>query len=109
MVDAVELFDIAAALETQQIAAMGTAIKNGVDLAFSIARHDHRHLANRRCDIIARIGNLCRKAKEIPGRPLEDSLLFDLVLLGIGIESEWNLGQAVRGPRNSSDFVGAEL
>src|SRR5262249_20085521 len=58
VVDAAELFHIAAPLEAQQVAAMRTAIDHRVDPALAVSRDDDRRLANRRCDIIAWIGNL---------------------------------------------------
>src|SRR5215472_4761722 len=88
---------------------MRAAIDHRVDPAFVVSRDDDRGLANRRCDIIAWIGNLGCETEEIPGRALEDPLLLDLVLLGIGVEPERDLGEAVRRPRNSSHLSGAEL
>src|SRR5262252_1744801 len=100
VVDAAELF---------HIAALRAAIDHRVDPAFVVSRDDDRGLANRRCDIIAWIGNLGCETEEIPGRALEDPLLLDLVLLGIGVEPERDLGEAVRRPRNSTHRLGAEL
>jgi hypothetical protein len=109
VIDAAELFDIAAPLQAQQVAAMRAAIDDGVDVAVVVARDDDRGLADRCCDIIARIRNFRGQAQEIPGRTFEDPLLFDLVLLGVGVEPEGDLGQTVRRPRNSRCRIGNPL
>ena len=109
VIDAFDLFGVALALDAQQIAAMGAAIGKGVDAAIRIAGHDHRGLADRRGDVIAGIRNLGGEAQKAPGRTLEDPLLFEPVLLGVGIEAERDLAQTVRRPRNTPHRLGAEF
>ena len=109
VIDAADLFDVAAPLQAQQIAAMRAAVDKGVDFALGVAGDDDRGLADRRGDVIPRIRDLGGQTQKIPGRALEDPLLFEPVLVGIGVEAERDLGQAIRGPRNSPHRVGAEL
>ena len=107
MIDALDLPGIAAALDAQQVAAMGAAVDKGVDLAVIAAGHDDCGLADRRRDPIARIRDLGGEAQIAPGRPLEDPLLLQPVLLGIGVEPERDLGKPVRRPRHAPNFLGA--
>ena len=109
VIDAADLLDVAAPLEAQQIAAMRATVDDGVDLALRIARDDHRRLADRRGDVIARIRDLRGETEKAPRRTLEDPLLLESVLVRIGVDPEGDLGQAIRGPRNSPHRVGAEL
>jgi len=41
VIDAADLFDVAAPFETQQIAAMRAAVDDGIDPALRVARDDH--------------------------------------------------------------------
>src|SRR5271169_3617911 len=109
VIDAADLFDVAAPLEAQQIAAMRTTVDKGVDFALGIAGDDYRGLADCRGNVIPSIRDLRGQTQKIPGRALEDPLLLEPVLAGIGVEAERDLGQAIRGPRNSPHRVGAEF
>ncbi len=109
VIDAFDLFDVALALDAQQIAAMGAAVGEGVNAALGVAGDDHRGLADRRRHVIARARDLGRETQIAPGRPLEDPLLLDPVLLGIGVKPERDLGEPVRRPRNPPDLLGAVL
>ena len=75
---------------------MGAAVDKGVDRAVRSAGDDDRDLADRRRDPIAGLGDLGFQAEVIPGRPLEDPLLFEAVLLGIGVDAEGHLAERVR-------------
>src|SRR5207245_7895741 len=93
VIDALDLFEIALPLEAQEVPAMRATVDERIDLARSIAGYDHRGLADRRGDIVARPGDLGRQTQKAPGRALEDPLLLQPVLLGIGVEPERDLEQ----------------
>ena len=101
VVDAGEFADIAAALDAQQIAAVGATIDERVDGTGRVAHDDHRGLADRGCDVIAWLGQFYRQAQVIPGRSLEQALLLALVLRRIRIEPEWHLAYAVGRPSHA--------
>src|SRR5262249_32026522 len=109
VIDAADLFDVAALLEAQQIAAVRAAVDKSVYGTIRIAGDDYRGLADRGRDVIPRLGDLWGQAKKAPGGALEDPLLFEAVLVGIGIEAERNFGQAIRGPGDAPHRSGAEL
>ena len=88
---------------------MRATVDKGVDLALGVASDDYRRLADRRGNIIPPVRDLGGQTQKIPGRALEDPLLFEPVLVRVGVEAERDLGQAIRGPRNSPPRVGAEL
>src|SRR5467141_4780709 len=89
--------------------AMRAPVDEGVDPARSVARDDHRRLADRRGDVIARIRDLCRETQKAPGRAFEDPLLLEPILLGIGVEPERDLAEAVRRPRDPPHRIGTVL
>ena len=78
---------------------MGAAIDHRVDRAVGAAGHDDRDLADRRRDPVAGVGDLAGQAQIAPGRPLEDALLLQPVLLGVGVKPKRHLADAVRRPR----------
>src|SRR5215212_2507109 len=81
---------------------MGATVDEGVDLAVRAARDDDRNLADRRRHPVSGIGDFTGEAQITPGRPLEDALLLDPVLLGIGIKAERDLADPVRRPRDGT-------
>src|SRR3954469_25382577 len=85
---------------------MGAAVDEGVDGAVRAARDDDRDLADCRRDPIAGFGDLAGEAQIAPGWPLEDALLLDPVLLGIGVEAEWDLADPVRWPCDRTNEPG---
>src|SRR6202166_3113935 len=95
VIDAGDLLAVALLGQAQQIAAMGAAVDEGVDRAIRAPGDDDRDLADGRRDPVAGLGDLGLKAQVIPGRPLEDPLLFEPVLLGIGVDAEGNLAERV--------------
>src|SRR5207237_9200224 len=97
VINAGDLLAVTLLGEAQEIAAMGAAVDESVDRAVRAARHDDRDLADRRGDPIARLGDLSRQTQIAPGRPLEDPLLLEPVLLGIGIDADRNLTERVGG------------
>jgi hypothetical protein len=106
--DAGQPLGMAAFFETQQIAAMGAAVDESVDLAGIVAGDDDRGLADGRRDPVARLRDCRREAQKAPGRTLEDPLDFAPVLRGIGIEPERDLAQTVRRPGDGLLRRGAE-
>jgi hypothetical protein len=75
---------------------MGAAVDKGVDRAVRAARDNDGDLADRRRDPIAGFGDLGREAQIAPARPLEDTLLFEPVLLRVGVDAEGDLAERVR-------------
>src|SRR5947208_7074099 len=77
VIDAGDLLAVPLLGQAQQIAAVGAAVDEGVDRAIRAARDNDRDLADGRRDPIAGRGDLGFEAEVIPGRPLEDPLLFE--------------------------------
>ena len=57
---------------------MNASVGKGIDLTLAVAGHDDRRLADRRGDVVARIGDLACQTQEAPGRTLEDPFLLEL-------------------------------
>ncbi len=66
---------------------MSTAVDERVDPPVRRPRDDDLDLPDRRRDPVAGIGDLGGEAEITPARPLEDALLFEPVLLRVGIEA----------------------
>src|SRR5437016_6253464 len=84
VIDAGDLLAVALLGQAQEVAAMGAAVDEGIDRAVGPAHDDDRDLANRCRDPVAGLRDLGREAQIVPGWPLEDPLLLDPVLLGVG-------------------------
>ena len=109
VVDAGDLLAVALPGQAQQVAAMGAAVDEGIDRAVRPARDDDRDLADRRRHPIAGVRDLGGQAQIAPGRPLEDALLFERVLLGVGVEAEGDFADAVRRPADRARNLQAHL
>jgi hypothetical protein len=98
VIDAHDLLRLAAVLETEQRAAVGAAVLEGVDDAVLVAGDDHRHVAE--IGEPERIGRrqLRLQAQEGPGVAAEDALLFLGIEVAVGIEPVGNAGEAFRRP-----------
>src|SRR5436190_9522574 len=95
VIDAGDLLAVTLLGQAQEIAAMGAAVDEGVDRAVRAARHNDRDLADCRGDPVAGLRDLRRQAQIAPGRPFEDLLLLEPVLLGIGVDPEGHLAERV--------------
>src|ERR1051325_4806284 len=96
VINAGDFLAVALLGQAQQVAAMGAAVDESVDRAVRAARDYDRDLADRRRDPIAGLGDLGREAQIAPGRALEDAVLLEPVLLGIGVDAEGDLAEGVR-------------
>src|SRR5690349_22882642 len=88
VIDAGDFLAVALLGQAQQIAAMGAAVNKGVDRAVRAARDNDGHLADRRRDPIAGHRDLRGEAQIAPGRPFEDALLLEPVLLRVSVDAE---------------------
>src|SRR5262249_5834934 len=96
VIDAGDLAAVPLFGQAQEVAAMGAAVDEGVDGTVRAARDDDRDLTDCRRDPIAGVGDFGCEAQIAPGRALEDALLLEPVLLGIGVDAEGNLAERVR-------------
>src|SRR3954454_12654365 len=80
VINAGDFLAVPVVCQAQQIAAMGAAVNEGVDLAVRAARDDDRDLADRRRVPVTGFRDLAVEAQIAPGRPLEHALLLDPVL-----------------------------
>jgi len=101
VIDAGDLLAAALARQAQQVAAVGAAVDERVDRTIRRAGDDDRDLTDRRRDPVAGVRYLAGKAQIAPARALEEALLFEPVLLGIGIEPERHLADPVRRPQHA--------
>src|SRR5262245_47831005 len=86
VIDADDVARLAALVEHEERAAVGTAVLEGVQRSALISRHHHRHGAEARAAIAARFRQLGFEAEEIPGRPAKDARLLLLVDVAVGVE-----------------------
>ena len=98
MVDAGEFLHAAGAFDAQQVAAMGAAVDERVDRAGRIAHDDDRGFTDGGRDIVTRFGEFHRETEVVPGGAFEQALLLVRVLVGVGVEPEGHLADAVRRP-----------
>src|SRR5262249_27213448 len=73
VIDAGQIVGMTAPLEADEVAAMGTAVLHGVDLAILATRDDDRGLADEGCQIAARCRQFVREGQKLPGRPKKDA------------------------------------
>jgi len=98
MVDAGQHRRVAFFLQADQRTLVGAAVDHRVDLAFLVARHDHRGLADAGQLEVARLLHVELETKEIPHRPVEDARLLERIDLRVGEQSIGNLGYAAFRP-----------
>ncbi len=76
VIDAGQLLDAAAVIETDKRALVHTASLHRIDRTVLAAGHDNRRLPGIGRLVIAGIGHFAREAEELPDRPLKQAFLF---------------------------------
>src|SRR5262245_14700189 len=77
---------------------MGTAVLEAVERAGRIAGDDHRHLADERRPVRARLGDVGLEAHVVPHRSLEDAAQLVPVVGLVLVDPVGDTGQGVAGP-----------
>jgi len=75
---------MAAPLEANEVAAMGTAVDHRMDLAVMPAGDDDRRLAEEGRQVIARLRQLAGECEILPGRPEKEPAELGAIDVGIG-------------------------
>ena len=75
---------MAAALQADEVAAMGAAIDHRVDLAVLPAGDDDRRLAEEGRQVVARLRQFAGEREKLPGRPEKDPAELGAVDVGVG-------------------------
>ena len=83
MIDAGQVVGMAASLEANEVAAMGTAVDHRMDFTVMPAGDDDRRLAHKGRQIITRLRQLAGERQILPGRPEKDPAELGLIDVGI--------------------------
>ena len=94
VIDALEIFHVAAVVEADQRAAMGTAVFEGNDIAVAGTSHDDRHRAHHRGAVVAGFGDIDLEAQKMPGGAFEHPGLFVARNVGIAVDPVGHAGQS---------------